>query len=248
VQVNLLPKDERADQSHAVALRMRPVVDSIARAYGAAVKVAEIPPGPPVQSTLVAEVYGPTYDAQIDAARRVRAVFEATDGVVDVDWTVDAPHAQLRAKLRQAGVEPIAVVATDLDNARLYFKLRPSKMAIVSDPDCATHRAFGVPEPAPSEQLMQAMQTTRVNPNGALPEALPIVEAGPAMAKLDGYQTTATDERDRERHAMQLKGQFLLDRDGVVRWSNIECAREGLAGIGKFPTDAELLEAVKALA
>jgi peroxiredoxin len=151
------------------------------------------------------------------------------------------------AKLRQAGVEPIAVVATDLDNARLYFKLRPSKMAIVSDPDCTTHRAFGVPEPAISDDLVQAMQTTRVNPNGALPAALPIIEAGPAMAKLDGYQTTATDERDRERHAMQLKGQFLLDRDGVVRWANIECASEGLAGIGKFPTDAELLDAVKAL-
>lgn len=150
-------------------------------------------------------------------------------------------------KLRQAGVEPLAVVATDLDNAKLYFKLRPSKMAVVSDPELATHRAFGVPEPAINDQLIQAMQTTKVNPNGALPEALPLLEAGPAMAKLDGYQTTATDERDRERHAMQLKGQFLLDRDGVVRWANIECANEGLAGIGKFPTDAELLAAVKTL-
>jgi multidrug efflux pump subunit AcrB len=102
VQVNLLPKDERSDQSHGVALRVRPVVDSIARAYGASVKVAEIPPGPPVLSTLVAEVYGPDYETQIDAARRVKEIFEATDGVVDVDWTVDAPHAQLRAELRQA--------------------------------------------------------------------------------------------------------------------------------------------------
>jgi len=151
-------------------------------------------------------------------------------------------------KLRKAGVEPLAVVATDLDNARLYFKLRPSRMAIVSDPDCTTHRAFGVPEPAINDQLIHAMQTTRVNPNGALPEALPVLEAGPAMARLDGYQTTAIDERDRERHAMQLKGQFLLDRDGVVRWTNIECAREGLAGIGKFPSDAELLDAARSLA
>jgi peroxiredoxin len=150
-------------------------------------------------------------------------------------------------KLRQAGVEPLAVVATDVDNARLYFKLRPSKMAIVSDPDCTTHRAFGVPEPAMNDELVQALQTVRVNPNGVLPEALPIVEAGPALAKLDGYQTTTTDERDRERHMTQLKGQFLLDRDGIVRWANIECANEGLAGMGKFPTDAELLEAVKVL-
>jgi len=102
LQVNLLPKEERADQSHAVALRIRPVVDSLARAYGASVKVAEIPPGPPVQATLVAEVYGPTYEAQIDAAARVREVFEATDGVVDIDWSVEAPHAQLRAEVRQS--------------------------------------------------------------------------------------------------------------------------------------------------
>ncbi|MDH3208344.1 MAG: efflux RND transporter permease subunit, partial [Gemmatimonadota bacterium] len=114
VQVNLLPKDERADQSHAVALRVRPVVDSIARAYGASVKVAEIPPGPPVQSTLVAEVYGPTYEAQIEAARRVMEVFEATDGVVDVDWSVDAPHAQLRAELHQGEMARAGTTAADV--------------------------------------------------------------------------------------------------------------------------------------
>ncbi|MGE0161240.1 MAG: efflux RND transporter permease subunit [Gemmatimonadales bacterium] len=102
VQVNLSPKDERGDQSHAVALRMRPAVDSLARAYGASVKVAEIPPGPPVQATLVAEVYASSAKAQLEAARRVRDVFEATDGVVDVDWSVDAPHAETRAELDAA--------------------------------------------------------------------------------------------------------------------------------------------------
>ncbi|MSR21599.1 MAG: efflux RND transporter permease subunit [Gemmatimonadetes bacterium] len=102
VQVNLAPKHERSEQSHAIALRIRPVVDSIARAYGAAVKVAEIPPGPPVLSTLIAEIYGPTYEAQIAAAERVREVFEATEGVVDVDWTVTAPHAEVHAAVSQA--------------------------------------------------------------------------------------------------------------------------------------------------
>ena len=102
VQVNLAPKHERTEQSHAIALRIRPVVDSIARAYGAAVKVAEIPPGPPVLSTLTAEIYGPTYEAQIAVAERVREVFEATEGVVDVDWTVTAPHAGVHAAVSQA--------------------------------------------------------------------------------------------------------------------------------------------------
>jgi len=117
VQVNLLPKDERADQSHAVALRMRPVVDSLARAYDASVKVAEVPPGPPVQATLVAEVYGTDAEAQLEGARRVREVFEATDGVVDVDWSVDEPHAEIHAELdlpeiARAGTSAAAVAGT----------------------------------------------------------------------------------------------------------------------------------------
>jgi multidrug efflux pump subunit AcrB len=102
VQVNLLPKDERSKQSHDIALRLRPAIDSVALAYGAAVKVAEIPPGPPVLATLVAEIYGPNYDEQVEAARKVRDVFLSVDGVVDVDWTVTAPHAELRAVISQA--------------------------------------------------------------------------------------------------------------------------------------------------
>jgi multidrug efflux pump subunit AcrB len=102
VQVNLAPKHERSLQSHDIALRLRPVVASIAERYGASVKLAEIPPGPPVLSTLTAEIYGPTYDEQITVARQVRDIFLATDGVVDVDWTVAAPHAQVRAAIAQA--------------------------------------------------------------------------------------------------------------------------------------------------
>jgi len=159
--------------------------------------------------------------------------------------------AQLGAvseKLRQAGVEPLAVVATDLDNARLYFKLRPAKLVIGADPDCATHQAFGVPEPTFDDEQLQAVLSTRINPTGELPEALPIVEARAVLTMKEGYQETPTDQRDRERHGMQLKGQFLIDRDGIVRWANIEGAREGPAGLGKFPTEAELLDAVKSLA
>jgi multidrug efflux pump subunit AcrB len=102
VQVNLRPKRERSEQSHAVALRLRPVVDSLARRYGAAVKLAEIPPGPPVQATLTAEVYGPDYATQIAAADSVRRVFRSTAGVVDVDWSVEAPHAEVRAAVAEA--------------------------------------------------------------------------------------------------------------------------------------------------
>jgi multidrug efflux pump subunit AcrB len=117
IQVNLQPKHHRSEQSHDIALRLRPAIDSVAQAYGAAVKVAEIPPGPPVLSTLVAEVYGPTYDDQIAAARQVRDVFLNTDGVVDVDWSVIAPHAEVYAAISQAeamraGTNPREVAQT----------------------------------------------------------------------------------------------------------------------------------------
>ena len=86
IQVNLLPKEDRKDQSHAIAKRIRPMVKAIADKYGARVKVAEIPPGPPVLATLVAELYGPDDASRAAAAAKVKAIMAKTEGVVDVDW------------------------------------------------------------------------------------------------------------------------------------------------------------------
>jgi multidrug efflux pump subunit AcrB len=86
IQVNLLPKDERDLQSHDVAKLVRPEVTAIAKKYGAAVAVAEVPPGPPVLQTLVAEIYGPTDEARLQLAKKVKHIFETTEGVVDIDW------------------------------------------------------------------------------------------------------------------------------------------------------------------
>jgi len=96
LQVNLLPKGERAAQSHDIAKRVRPSIDAIAARYGARTQVAEVPPGPPVLQTLVAEVYGPDYAQQIAAARQVREVFAKTPGVVDVDWYMQNPQPRVR--------------------------------------------------------------------------------------------------------------------------------------------------------
>ena len=79
------------------------------------------------------------------------------------------------------------------------------------------------------------------------PEPLPIPEAGAALTRADGFVPTKTDQAEMQRQWPQLKGQFLVDQDGIVRWRNIECAKEGLAGVGKFPTDAEILAAVRSL-
>ena len=89
IQVNFVNKGERSSQSHDIAKRIRPGLRALADRYGARIKVAEIPPGPPVLSTLVAEVYGPDMNRQIDVARDIRQIFEKTDGIVDVDWYVE---------------------------------------------------------------------------------------------------------------------------------------------------------------
>jgi len=96
IQVNLLPKDQRSAQSHEISKRVRDAIVPIGEKYGAKLKVAEIPPGPPVYQTLVAEVYGPEYRQQIEIARQIRDEFKKTPGVVDVDWTVEAPEPQYR--------------------------------------------------------------------------------------------------------------------------------------------------------
>ena len=89
IQVNLVGKNKRETQSHDIAKRLRPTLRKIASRYGANLKIAEIPPGPPVLSTLVAEVYGPDYKGQIRVAKRIKGIFSSTPGVVDVDWYVD---------------------------------------------------------------------------------------------------------------------------------------------------------------
>jgi multidrug efflux pump subunit AcrB len=86
IQVNLLPKHERSLQSHDIATRVRPALAEIAAKYGAAVAVAEVPPGPPVLQTLVAEIYGPTDEARTKLAIEVKEIITSATGVVDVDW------------------------------------------------------------------------------------------------------------------------------------------------------------------
>jgi len=111
IQVNLAKKGHRKKQSHAIAKRVRPALKEIADRYHARVKVAEVPPGPPVLSTLVAEIYGPNYDRQQEIAAEVMKVFEKTPGVVDVDWYVEEeqPRYQITVDKEKAALHGISV-------------------------------------------------------------------------------------------------------------------------------------------
>ena len=157
-----------------------------------------------------------------------------------------AQMGKVESKLKALGVETLGVVATAPENARLYFKFRPTKLRLGADPELTTHRAYGVPKPAVTPEFMEAVGQVRINPNGELPAALPMQEAAMQVAKMDGYANTPVDEADMGKQWPQLKAQYLIDREGVVRWANIECA-EGMEGIGRFPTEEEILTAVKAL-
>src|SRR5215510_11984420 len=90
----------------------------------------------------------------------------------------------IEGKLKALGVESLAVVATPPENARLYFKFRPTRVRLASDPELSTHRAYGIPRPAVSPEFMEALTTTKVDPYGVLPEPLPIPEAAAAVGRL----------------------------------------------------------------
>jgi len=96
LQINLVSKSNRKAQSHDIAKRVRPRVSEIAARYGARVAVAEVPPGPPVLQTLVAEVYGPTEENRLALANQVVKVFKNTSGVVDTDWYIEADQPKAR--------------------------------------------------------------------------------------------------------------------------------------------------------
>jgi multidrug efflux pump subunit AcrB len=99
IQVNLLDRHQRSRQSHDIAKRLRPGLVEIGSRYGARIKVAEVPPGPPVLETLVAEVYGPDYLQQIELAKKIKHIFQTTPGVVDVDWYVEDPQVKYDLKV-----------------------------------------------------------------------------------------------------------------------------------------------------
>ena len=117
MQVKLVDKHDRKDKSHTIATRLRPELQAIGQRFGANVKVVEMPPGPPVLAPIVAEIYGPDAEGRRTVAKAVRAIFEKTDNVVDVDDSsiAAAPRKLLLVDRRKAaalGIPQQAIVST----------------------------------------------------------------------------------------------------------------------------------------
>jgi multidrug efflux pump subunit AcrB len=119
LQVQLLPKEDRSEQSHDVAKRLRAALAPLAASMGAAIQVVEVPPGPPVLQTLVAEVYGPDTETRLRIAGDVRRIFDATPGVVDVDWYVESDRSTWRLE-----VDPERAAAAGLSAADVASVVR----------------------------------------------------------------------------------------------------------------------------
>lgn len=136
IQVNLTDKHDRDEQSHDIAKKLRPEIQRIASQYGANVKLVEVPPGPPVLSTIVAEVYGPDYPTQIAIADSVRNILNETDDVVDVDWMVEDAQKEYRyridrEKAMQYGVAPKQIAYT------MHTALSGRRIATLYDEEAA---------------------------------------------------------------------------------------------------------------
>jgi multidrug efflux pump subunit AcrB len=133
IQVNLADKGHRKKQSHDIAKRVRPVLKSIADRYDARVKVAEVPPGPPVLSTLVAEIYGPDYQRQKQIAADFMEIFEKTPGVVDVDWYMEETQRRYKIEVdrEKAALHGISV---DRINRTLELALKGQQEGLLHQP------------------------------------------------------------------------------------------------------------------
>ncbi len=159
-------------------------------------------------------------------------------------------------KLKAMGVETMAVVNTPLERARLYFKYRPARVLLAADPGAATHQAYRLPAVAlvederatswPQTATMGQFLATSINPTGELPAPQNCFAAMEALNKKEGFEPNEVDQQIVAAHGTQLTGHFLIDREGIVRWRQVE-AVDGIDNLSKFPSDEEILTAARGL-
>ncbi|MCW3786944.1 efflux RND transporter permease subunit [Plebeiibacterium sediminum] len=128
IQVNLVSKNDRDTQSHDIAKELRPELQKIGKKFNANVKVVEVPPGPPVMSTMVAEVYGPDYEAQKDIALQIKKLFATTESVVDIDWMMEDDQEEFKFNVDKEKAM-LAGVSTQQIVHALNMNLRGAKVS-----------------------------------------------------------------------------------------------------------------------
>lgn len=161
IQVNLAPKSERKAQSHDIVKRIRGDLAALGKQLGARIKVAEIPPGPPVLQTLVAEVYGPDQETRLDVAAKVKRIFESTDGVSDIDWYVDDDQVTYRFEVdRQKAA--LAGIDVETINRTIAASLRGSRVGLLHDETSREDVAVNVRLPRSSRSSLDQLAALTV--------------------------------------------------------------------------------------
>jgi peroxiredoxin len=168
-----------------------------------------------------------------------------------------AALGQIESELRAKGVETLAVVTTPADKARAFARFHPLRLAAASDEKRTVHRAYGLPAieivegkaEQPGQASLEDVLALRINPTGELPKPMNPVEASDYLDAKDGVDAKLyqAPQSEGEPFVLQLTGTFLVDRNGIVRWSFQEMA-EGPGGFGGFPETRQFLAAAAALA
>jgi multidrug efflux pump subunit AcrB len=171
VQINLLPKGERDAQSHAIARGIRERIAPIGIRSGARLKVAEVPPGPPVLQTLVAEIYGPDYGRQIEVARQVQKVFDDSEGVVDVDTYVEDDQSQFRFTVDRERAALSGIDASQIDST-LRLALSGLTVGLLHDDREAEDVPMVIEVPRASRSSIESLRAIRLA--GAGGELVPL--------------------------------------------------------------------------
>jgi len=158
----------------------------------------------------------------------------------------------LRQKLLSLGIDTLAIVASKVEHARLYFRYHPTRIPLAADPEMTVLRAFSVPKPSVTPQLLEKFRTTLVDPFNELVTPVPITEIATTLNERDGYEMNATDWEELEQQwrwdrSTQLMARFLIDREGIIQWVDVEGAGQGMGGIGTLAADDELFAAVRTL-
>ena len=162
-------------------------------------------------------------------------------------------------RLEEEGIATLAIVNTELERARQYFRYRPTRMELATDPQVQTHHAFGVakamilpddtdPEHVqwPKATTMSRLLSVTLNPTGELPEKMPLMAASEMLNQRDGFESTPVDMHTMMEHGTQFNSQFLIDADGVIRWSFVE-AQQSIDDICRFPGEDEMIAAAQAV-
>jgi multidrug efflux pump subunit AcrB len=164
LQVNLLAKDQRREQSHDIAKRVRDQLVPIARRFNATIQVSEVPPGPPVLQTLVAEIYGPDPARRAQLAGQVKSVLERTAGVVDVDWYAAAPQPKTSLVVDEARAGAAGVPAAQVSTA-VQMASEGRTVGLLHDPQAREDVPIVLRLPRSAQGSLAAVRELRLGPN-----------------------------------------------------------------------------------